>query len=66
VITVRAQGISALPTAENTLTLVPFITDTAALANTNAGATIFKWRCGSTLDGTTIRQKYLPGSCRGQ
>jgi type IV pilus assembly protein PilA len=23
------------------------------------------WRCGSTVDGTTVSSKYLPGSCRG-
>ncbi len=26
---------------------------------------ITKWRCGSTLDGTTVPAVYLPGSCRG-
>lgn len=26
---------------------------------------ITKWRCGSTLDGTSVPAIYLPGSCRG-
>ncbi|WP_436240273.1 pilin [Polycyclovorans algicola] len=30
-----------------------------------AGGTIVGWVCGSAADGTTIQQKYLPGSCRG-
>lgn len=29
------------------------------------GSTVGQWRCGSTAGGTTIPQKYLPGSCRG-
>ena len=37
----------------------------AVLANTDTGATIYQWRCGSTTDGTTVSAKYLPGSCRG-
>jgi type IV pilus assembly protein PilA len=59
-----AAGISAL-TAGSTdkLTLIPYATNTTALANTNVGITVYKWVCGGT--GTTIDQKYLPGSCRG-
>lgn len=30
-----------------------------------AGKTITSWVCGSSTDGTTIPQKFLPGSCRG-
>jgi len=26
---------------------------------------ISQWRCGSTLDGTTLSAAYLPGSCKG-
>lgn len=26
---------------------------------------ITQWRCGSTLDGTTLSPAYLPGSCKG-
>ena len=30
-----------------------------------AGGTVAKWICGAAGDGTTIEQKFLPGSCRG-
>jgi type IV pilus assembly protein PilA len=44
------------------LTLTPKTqTDTAVAV----GGTIFKWVCGLPADGTTITQKFLPGSCRG-
>ncbi|MDT7513580.1 pilin [Rhodoferax mekongensis] len=47
------------------VTLVPMKDATTALANTDTGVTIFKWRCGSTTDGTDVDAKFLPGSCRG-
>ena len=61
-ITVVAQGIAQLG-ANTTLTLIPFKSDTAALTNTDVGATIYKWVCGGA--GTTIASKFRPGSCRG-
>lgn len=64
-ITVTATGISQLSGA-NVLSLVPMKTATTALTNTDVGVTVYGWRCGLAADGTTILQKYLPGSCRGQ
>jgi hypothetical protein len=26
---------------------------------------VYSWRCGSTVDGTNLNPKFLPGSCRG-
>lgn len=53
--------------ASTTVTLIPYATDALQLANTDVGATVYKWVCGSpTLTpATTMPQKYLPGSCRG-
>ena len=31
----------------------------------SAGTAIFAWRCGSTADGTSISNRYLPATCRG-
>ena len=59
-------NLTALTSATNKLTLVPMASASTALANTDGGKTIFAWRCGASSDGTTIPQKYLPGSCRGQ
>ena len=64
-ITVTAQGISQLGTG-TVLSLVPMLNSTTAIGNTNTGVTVWGWRCGASGDGTTIAQKYLPGSCRGQ
>jgi len=47
-----------------TLTLTPLIGG-APIAAANIGQGIQEWRCGSVADGTTIAQKFLPGSCRG-
>ena len=52
--------------AGGVVTLQPYVNDTTRLANTDVGATIFKWVCGDTTNGTTLPAKYLPGSCRGQ
>ena len=68
-ITVTAQGIPQLTAGSaDVLTLVPMLsaTTTDVVLNTSVGRTVFGWRCGSSTDGTTIPQKYLPGSCRGQ
>ena len=64
VITVEAQNISALTSGKTTLSLIPYVNATTALAATDGGKTIYGWMCGGS--GTTIEQKYLPGSCRGQ
>ena len=45
------------------LTLIPFVSDTTAMAAPDIGKAVFKWVCGGT--GTTIAPKLLPGSCRG-
>ena len=47
------------------LTLVPYKSNTVAMAATDSGSAVFKWVCGATGDGTTIPSKFLPGSCRG-
>ena len=58
-----SSGISQLG-SNNTLTLIPYKSDTAVLTAADVGVNIFKWVCGSIAGGTTIEQKYLPGSCR--
>jgi type IV pilus assembly protein PilA len=65
-VTVTAQGISQLTAGSaDVLTLRPLSSATTALATSDAGKTIFAWRCGASADNTTIPPKYLPGSCRG-
>lgn len=59
------DGIPQLGTTKNVLTLVPYANDTTKLTKADVGKNIYKWVCGSITDGTTIEQKYLPGSCRG-
>ncbi|MDH3319034.1 MAG: pilin [Betaproteobacteria bacterium] len=66
VVTATITGIS---TDVNTkvVSLAPLIANatTVALVSVNMGQGLFGWRCGSTVDGTTVSSKYLPGSCRG-
>ena len=59
-----STGVSQLG-SNNVLTLVPYADATTKLAASDVGKNIFKWACGVAGDGTTIAQKYLPGSCRG-
>ncbi|MDH5536747.1 MAG: pilin [Betaproteobacteria bacterium] len=65
VITATVRSIS--PDVDGSVvTLAPLITSTQVADTTNnMGQGLFGWRCGGTLDGTSVQAKYLPGSCRG-
>ena len=56
-----------LPAAKGNVTLVPMVdaSNSAKAADVTGGKVLYGWRCGSTVDGTTVPAKYLPGSCRG-
>jgi type IV pilus assembly protein PilA len=57
---------SQMAATENVLTLVPMIdASTAMVGTTDGGKPVHGWRCGATADGTTIKPKFLPSSCRG-
>jgi len=67
-ILVTSQGIKNMTNGTATggaVSLKPFDADGNA---PEAGETVARWVCGSTAagHGTTIDQKFLPGSCRGQ
>lgn len=67
-VTVRTRAAANAPdlkaAAGKSILLTPYANDTTALANTDVGATIFKWVCGpGATDPMDI--KYLPASCRG-
>ena len=68
VITVTAVDDQGAPdlkgAAGKVVTLIPYKDNANVLANTDVGATIFKWVCGGT--DTDMEAKFLPGSCRGQ
>ena len=63
-ITVQAttigQGIDGLY-----VTLYPADSSGTPMTYSNVAQSINRWICGSTLQGTTVEPKYLPGSCRG-
>ena len=65
-VVVQVQGIPAIATGKDLLTLVP-LKDAATAADSGwVGKALFGWRCGNAgTDGTTVDPKYLPGSCRG-
>ena len=59
------QGISTVVNG-SVVTLTPLSTATTpAVFAPNSSQTLFGWRCGLSADGTSVSQKYLPGSCRG-
>jgi type IV pilus assembly protein PilA len=65
-ISVTAQGFNDSNIDSKVVTLVPLsAANTVAVFTTNVGSALFGWRCGSPTDGTTITNKFLPGSCRG-
>ena len=71
VITVTANqtalNVAGITSSTNKVTLAPIQTATTLLVGTtDGGKTIAGWRCGNVAtDGTTMIQKYLPGSCQG-
>jgi type IV pilus assembly protein PilA len=65
-IKVTAQGFNDNNIDTKFVTLVPLsAANTVAVFTTNVGSALFGWRCGSPTDGTTMVNKFLPGSCRG-
>ncbi len=65
VITVTATGTGDATIDDKTLVLTPYASDTAVLATTDAGKSVFKWICGPGSGAAGIPAKFLPGSCRG-
>ena len=66
VITVTAQGFNDSNIDAKLVTIAPLsAANTIATFAGNAGSALFGWRCGSGTDGTTLPNKFLPGSCRG-
>jgi type IV pilus assembly protein PilA len=67
VVTATVQGIS--PSVDTSVvTLAPLVSNGGTIAVANSatmGIGLYGWRCGSSTDGTSVNQKYLPGSCRG-
>jgi type IV pilus assembly protein PilA len=65
VVTVTAATDTSLGGASGkAITLTPYRTDTATLATTDVGVSIFKWVCGPAATNGVPAQ-FLPGSCRG-
>lgn len=64
VITVTAQGFNDPDIDNQTIQLIPYFDDTTPMDTaTHMGYPVYKWVCGGGT--TSIRSKYLPGSCRG-
>jgi type IV pilus assembly protein PilA len=65
-VSVTTRGFSNTAIDGKVVTLLPLASAGTAAVGTNAGTvTLYGWRCGATVDGTTVPSKYLPGSCRG-
>jgi type IV pilus assembly protein PilA len=63
IIRITLTGFNDLRIDTNDITLAPL--DPTGVHPSAAGDQIKSWRCGSSLDGTTLDAKYLPSSCRG-
>ena len=65
-ITIVSQGVAnsnaATPAIGGVITMKPSSSGGAA---TTSGASVERWTCGDTADGTTVATKYLPASCKG-
>ena len=61
VVTVQARGTGEALIDGKTVTLTPYLSDTAVITTTSVNIPVFKWVCAPG----TMSAKYLPGSCRG-
>jgi type IV pilus assembly protein PilA len=66
VVTATVQNVSPSVNA-STVSLAPLkdATTLATMAGGVGSQSLYGWRCGLPADGTSVNQKYLPGSCRG-
>jgi len=64
---IAIQGFAASAGINGTIvTLAPMKDNVTVLTKADVGGvTVYAWRCGSTIDGTNLNPKFLPGSCRG-
>mgnify|MGYP003115536926 CR=1 FL=1 len=62
---VNETQLPSLNTTNNALTLAPIQTGNNYLVGITSSNSIGSWRCGASIDGTTIPDRYLPNSCRG-
>lgn len=53
----------SITSTANSITLVPYISGTAVVGNTDGGKTIQEWKCGPAATNA-MPTKYLPGSCK--
>jgi type IV pilus assembly protein PilA len=60
--TVNGTKVTLLPLFNAAGTIRPAV---AQGTPNDMGNGLYGWRCGSSTDGTTLAQKFLPGSCRG-
>jgi type IV pilus assembly protein PilA len=61
IVTTRGFGDSDIDGQQ--LTMTPLINGIVA-TGTDVGKPVTAWRCGSSIDGTTVPEQYLPNSCR--
>ena len=64
-ISVTAQGFGDSQIDAKIVTLTPLIGTAAVNYTIDGQKAVTAWRCGLAGDGTTVDQKYLPGSCKG-
>ncbi len=65
VVTATVRNVSASVNT-SVVTLAPMASPTAvATMVADSAQKLYGWRCGSTIDGTNVANKYLPSSCRG-
>jgi type IV pilus assembly protein PilA len=60
-VTVTARNVGDAGIDAKTVTLTPYVSDTAKTTSTTIGVPVYKWVCAPG----TMTAKFLPGSCRG-
>jgi type IV pilus assembly protein PilA len=51
--------------ANSYITLAPLNRANQVMTEDDLGTSVFRWRCGSSLDGTDLDLGFLPSTCRG-
>jgi len=51
--------------ANSDITMAPLNRANQPMDDNDIGTSVYRWRCGSSIDGTTVDPTFLPSTCRG-
>jgi type IV pilus assembly protein PilA len=60
-----SPAVGDLRIAVHDITMAPLNRANQPMDDSDVGTSVYRWRCGSTVDGTDVDPNFLPSTCRG-